>query len=72
VKAWLAKHPRFHLHFILTSASWFNLVERFVSGIMKCIRQRSRSLAGDLRYPDEHSTDPKTFVWSRTAYIDFK
>ncbi len=28
VKAWLAKHPRFHLHFTPTSASWLNLVER--------------------------------------------
>ncbi len=29
VKAWLAKHPRFHLHFTPTSASWLNMVERF-------------------------------------------
>lgn len=29
VKAWLARHPRFHLHFTPTSASWLNLVERF-------------------------------------------
>jgi transposase len=29
VKAWLAKRPRFHLHFTPTSASWLNLVERF-------------------------------------------
>jgi hypothetical protein len=28
VKAWLAKHPRFHLHFTTTSSSWLNLVER--------------------------------------------
>jgi len=29
VKRWLAKHPRFHLHFTPTSASWLNMVERF-------------------------------------------
>ena len=29
VKAWLAKHPRFHLHFVPTGSSWLNLVERF-------------------------------------------
>ena len=29
VKAWLAKHPRFHMHFTPTSSSWLNLVERF-------------------------------------------
>ena len=31
VKQWLSKHPRFHLHFTPTSASWINLVERFFS-----------------------------------------
>ena len=29
VKAWLARHPRFHMHFVPTSSSWLNLVERF-------------------------------------------
>ena len=29
VKAWLAKHPRFHMHFIPTSSSWLNMVERW-------------------------------------------
>lgn len=33
VKDWLAKHPRFHLHFTPTSASWVNLVERFFRDI---------------------------------------
>ena len=35
VKAWLAKHPRFHLHFTPTSASWLNLVERFFAEITR-------------------------------------
>src|SRR5207248_70269 len=29
VKAWLIKHPRFHLHFVPTSSSWLNMVERW-------------------------------------------
>src|SRR5271155_4949971 len=33
VKAWLAKHPRFHMHFTPTSASWLNQVERFFGSI---------------------------------------
>ena len=35
VKAWLAKHPRFQLHFTPTSASWLNLVERFFAEITR-------------------------------------
>jgi hypothetical protein len=33
VKEWRAKHPRFHLHFTPTSASWVNLIERFFRNI---------------------------------------
>ncbi len=29
VQAWLRRHPRFHMHFIPTSSSWLNLVERW-------------------------------------------
>jgi transposase len=29
VKNWLIRHPRFHIHFIPTSSSWLNLVERW-------------------------------------------
>ena len=40
VQAWLAKHPRFKLHFTPTSSSWINLVERFFAEITgKCIRR---------------------------------
>ena len=35
VKAWLARHPRFHMHFTPTSASWLNLVERFFAEITR-------------------------------------
>jgi len=32
VQAWIAKHPRFHMHFTPTGASWLNMVERFFRG----------------------------------------
>ncbi len=35
VEAWLARHPRFHMHFTPTSASWLNLVERFFAKITR-------------------------------------
>jgi transposase len=41
VKKWLAKHPRFHLHFIPTSSSWLNLVERWFRDLTdKAIRRK--------------------------------
>lgn len=73
VKAWLAKHPRFKIHFIPTSSSWLNLVERFFAEITgKRIRRgvfRSvAELEGAIReYLDRNNADPKPFVWTKTA-----
>jgi transposase len=73
VKTWLARHPRFHLHFTPTSASWLNLVERFFAEItMKRIRRGTFASVAELEqairdYLDEHNTDPKPFVWTKTA-----
>jgi transposase len=73
VKAWLAKHPRFHLHFTPTSASWLNLVERFFGLITEDAIRRGvfRSVA-DLEaaieaYLDHHNADPKPFIWTAPA-----
>lgn len=69
VKAWLAKHSRFHMHFTPTSASWMNLVERFFRDISEdCIRQGSftsvRELADTiLAYLAERNEKPKRYVW---------
>jgi transposase len=41
VKAWLAGHPRFHMHFTPTSSSWLNLVERFFRDVTEHIREGS-------------------------------
>ena len=73
VKAWLAKHPRFKLHFTPTSASWLNLVERFFAEITtKRIRRGTFTSVAELEdaihdYLDRHNADPKPFVWSKSA-----
>jgi transposase len=73
VKAWLAKHPRFKLHFTPTSASWLNLVERFFAEITtKRIRRGAFASVAELEtaihdYLDRHNADPKPFVWTKTA-----
>jgi transposase len=74
VGAWLKKHPRFHLHFIPTSSSWLNLVERWFRELTdKAIRRGVFHSVPDLTAAIEaflaaHNTDPKPFVW--TASID--
>jgi transposase len=73
VTAWLAKHPRFHLHFIPTSSSWLNLVERWFREITdKAIRRGSFSSVDELIAAIEefirvHNDDPKPFVWTATT-----
>jgi transposase len=75
VKAWLAKHRRFKLHFTPTSASWLNLVERFFAEITtKRIRRGIFRSVAELEgaihdYLDRHNADPKPFVWTKTADI---
>src|ERR1700730_6127088 len=50
VKDWLAKHPRFHLHFIPTSSSWLNLVERWFAEITRNrIRRGAFKSVADLK-----------------------
>jgi transposase len=75
VKAWLAKHPRFKLHFTPTSASWLNLVERFFAEITtKRIRRGAFASVAELKqaihhYLDRHNAEPKPFVWTKTAEV---
>lgn len=70
VKAWLAKHPRFHMHFIPTSSSWLNIVERWFREITtKRIRRGSFHSVEQLEtaiqdFIDTHNDDPKPFVWT--------
>lgn len=69
VSSWLKRHPRFQLHFIPTSCSWLNLVERFFRdlsqrrlrrGVFKSVEELIRAI---LAYLDHHNGDPKPFVW---------
>jgi transposase len=73
VRAWLARHPRFHVHFTPTSASWLNQVERcFATLTERQIRRGTHRSTRQLeaairRYLDQYNTDPKPFVWTKSA-----
>jgi transposase len=70
---WLAKHPRFHLHFTPTSSSWLNLVERWFRNLTdKAIRRGVFASVPELisaieAYLDVNNNDPKPLVWTATA-----
>lgn len=70
VKAWLAKHPRFHMHFVPTSSSWLNIVERWFRDITtKRIRRDSFRSVEALEqaihdYIASYNQDPKPLVWT--------
>ena len=73
VKRWLKAHPRFHLHFTPTSASWLNMVERFFAEITRNrIRRGAFKSVAELKdaimqYLEKHNADPKPFVWTKSA-----
>ena len=73
VLAWLAKHPRFHIHFTPTSSSWLNMVERFFRDITdKRIRRGVFKSVADLKaaiaeYIAVHNAKPKPFIWTAKA-----
>jgi len=73
VQAWLAKHPRFHMHFTPTSSSWLNMVERFFRDISENrLRRESFTSVPELEqtiygYLDAHNLSPKPFVWTAKA-----
>jgi hypothetical protein len=69
VKRWLARHPRFELHFTPTGSSWMNLVERFFRDLsQQAILPGSfgsvRQLVGAImEYLAQHNLNPKRYVW---------
>ncbi len=73
VKAWLANHPRFHVHFIPTSSSWLNLVERFFAEITdKRIRRGVFTSVAELEeaiddYLLRHNAFAKPYRWTKPA-----
>jgi len=73
VQKWLKRHRRFHLHFIPTSSSWLNLVERWFReitdkrirrGVFKSVEQLTAAIQA---YIDDQNNDPKPFVWAAKA-----
>ena len=73
VQKWLAKHPRFHMHFTPTSASWLNMVERFFRditterlrrGVFTSVPELEQAIAA---YIAHHNTNPKPFIWTKSA-----
>lgn len=70
VRAWLAKHARFHLHFTPTSASWMNLVERFFRDLTEeVVREGSFRHVQELcdqivAYLAERNAHPRRYTWN--------
>lgn len=73
VKSWLSRHPRFHMHFTPTSASWLNMVERFFSeittkqirrGVFRSTKELEKTIMDFLR---KHNENPKIFTWTKDA-----
>jgi len=73
VRAWLKRHPRFHMHFTPTSGSWLNQVERFFGritqdrirrGVFKSVAELELAIQ---QYVDHHNADPKPFIWTASA-----
>jgi len=73
IKAWLAAHPRFVLHFTPTSSSWLNLVERWFAELTNKKLRRSahksvRALNTDIRaWIDTWNDQPRPYIWTKTA-----
>ncbi len=73
VQQWLAKHPRFRMHFTPTSASWLNMVERFFRDITtQRLRRGVFTSVPELEaaindYVAHHNIDPKPFIWTKSA-----
>ena len=73
VKAWLKKHPRFVIHYVPTSCSWLNLIERWFAELTnKCIRRDSFFSVHELvaainDFLTAWNENPRPFVWTATV-----
>jgi len=73
VQKWLARHPRFHVHFTPTGSSWLNMVERFFRDLTE--KRLRRGVFRDVEelimeigaYIDQHNENPKAFIWTARA-----
>ena len=73
IRNWFARHPRWHIHFTPTSASWLNQVERFFAlltekqlrrGVHRSTRELEEAIHG---YIDKVNNNPKPFRWTKSA-----
>ncbi len=73
IQRWLARHPRYHVHFTPTGASWINLVERWFAaltekqlrrGVHRSTQELETAIA---RYIAVANERPRPFVWTKTA-----
>ena len=73
VRTWLKRHPRFVLHFVPTSSSWLNLVERWFRELTtECVRRGVFFSVADLEraiveFLTAWNEEPKPFVWAATV-----
>ena len=73
IQRWLAKRPRYHVHFTPTSASWLNLVERWFGllterQLRRGVHVSTKALEEAIyRYLEVTNEHPKPFVWTKTA-----
>jgi transposase len=73
IHRWLVRHPRYHVHFTPTGASWINLVERWFAALtVKQLRRGVHRSTGELeaaiaRYIAITNARPQPFVWTKTA-----
>ena len=73
VRDWLAKRPRWHVHFTPTGASWINQVERFFAllterQLRRGVYRSTAQLEANIRaFIDAHNADPKPFRWTKSA-----
>jgi len=73
IRSWLAKRPRFHVHFTPTYGSWLNLVERWFGELTtKQIRRGAHRSVSELEraiweFIDVRNEEPTPFVWTKSA-----
>jgi transposase len=73
IKAWLGRHPRFHMHFTPTGSSWLNQVERWFGFltdqmIRRGVHKSVQALENDIRaWTADWNTHPRPFIWTKSA-----
>ncbi len=73
IRDWLARRPRYRLHFTPTASSWLNQVERFFAlltarrlrrGVHRSVEELEAAV---LAYVEHHNAEPRPFRWTRSA-----